>query len=80
LTGDLSAQATRKPVAIKRFSSPPQSCVGAIPTKKADSVDSEIVQERLGHSSVAFTLDVYSHVIGSLQREAAVKLDDVLGG
>ncbi len=54
--------------------------MGAIPTKMADSVDSEIVQERLGQSSVAFTLDGYSHVMGSLQREAAEKLDDVLGG
>jgi hypothetical protein len=26
-----------------------------------------IVQERLGHSSIAITLDLYSHVIGTLQ-------------
>ena len=31
-----------------------------------------------GHSSVAFTLDVYSHVLGGLQQTAAKKLDEIL--
>lgn len=43
-------------------------------------VHPKIVQERLGHATVAITLDTYSHVIGSLQRDAADRLDDVLGG
>jgi integrase len=38
----------------------------------------KIVQERLGHSTVALTLDVYSHVLGSLQRDAAEQLDEIL--
>ena len=42
-------------------------------------VHPKVVQERLGHSTVALTLDVYSHVLGSLQRDAADKLDEVLG-
>jgi integrase len=37
------------------------------------------VQERLGHATVAITLDTYSHVLPSLQREAADKLDALLG-
>ena len=41
-------------------------------------VHPKIVQERLGHSTVALTLDVFSHVLGSLQRDAADKLDEVL--
>ena len=53
MTGVFETQATRKPDAIKRFSGALQPCVGAIPTKLADSVDSEIVHERLGHRSVA---------------------------
>jgi hypothetical protein len=32
----------------------------------------------VGHSSVAFTLDTYSHVIGGLQRSAMLKLDEML--
>jgi len=36
------------------------------------------VQERLGHSQVSTTLDTYSHVAPSLQREAAVRVDGLL--
>jgi integrase len=36
--------------------------VGAHPT---------VVSERLGHATVAFTLDVYSHTVPALQEEAA---------
>ncbi|MEO8954173.1 MAG: hypothetical protein ABI396_06735 [Ktedonobacteraceae bacterium] len=36
-----------------------------------------MVQELLGHSSIAMTLDVYSHVLPSMQQEAAKKMDDV---
>ena len=33
----------------------------------------------LGHSQVSVTLDTYSHVATSLQREAAVRVDELLG-
>jgi integrase len=42
-------------------------------------VNPKVVQERLGHSTAAFTLDVYSHVIPSLQRDAAEKIEDIIG-
>jgi hypothetical protein len=42
-------------------------------------VHPKVVQARLGHSTVALTLDVYSHVLGSLQRDAADRIDDLLG-
>jgi len=35
----------------------------------------KIVSEMLGHSSVAITLDMYSHVTPSLQEEAAKTFD-----
>jgi len=35
----------------------------------------KVVSERLGHSSVAITLDLYSHVLPGLQEEAASKID-----
>ena len=38
----------------------------------------KIVSEMLGHSSVAFTLDVYSHVIKGLGQVAMRRLDEVL--
>ncbi len=40
-------------------------------------VHPKIVSERLGHSTVAFTLDTYSHVVPGLQ-EAAAKAFDIL--
>ena len=40
----------------------------------------KVVQERLGHSSITTTLDIYSHVIPGLQREAAALLDAALEG
>jgi len=43
----------------------------------AAGVDSKIIQERLGHSTVSFTLDQYSHVIPSMQHKAAVKADEI---
>jgi integrase len=38
----------------------------------------KIVQERLGHSSIAITLDTYSHVSPGLQHKAAEALDIIL--
>jgi integrase len=35
----------------------------------------KVVSERLGHSTIALTADVYSHVTPSMQKQAA----DVLG-
>ena len=38
----------------------------------------KIVSERLGHSSVAITLDTYSHVLPGLQRAAAQRFDKAM--
>jgi len=37
----------------------------------AAGVHPKVVSERLGHATVAFTMDVYSHAIPALQAEAA---------
>jgi integrase len=34
-------------------------------------VSAKVVSERLGHSTVAFTLDTYAHVVPGMQAEAA---------
>jgi integrase len=41
-------------------------------------VPAKIVQERLGHSSITVTMDVYSHVIPQMDAEAAVKFADLV--
>ncbi|HVB60105.1 MAG TPA: tyrosine-type recombinase/integrase [Ktedonobacteraceae bacterium] len=40
-------------------------------------VHPKVVQELLGHSSISITLDVYSHVMPSMQQEAMDKLGDL---
>jgi len=40
-------------------------------------VHPKIVQERLGHASLATTLDIYSHVVPGLQEAAAIKFDEI---
>jgi len=37
----------------------------------------KIVQERLGHSSIEMTLDIYSHVMPGIQEAAAKRFDDI---
>jgi integrase len=41
-------------------------------------VSPKVVSEQLGHSSAAFTLDVYSHVLPHMQDEAAAKVETAL--
>ena len=38
----------------------------------------KVISEALGHSSVAFTMDVYSHIIEGMQSDAMSLLDGVL--
>ena len=38
----------------------------------------EFLEEALGHSSVAFTMDTYSHIIEGMQEDAMALLDEVL--
>ena len=41
-------------------------------------VNPKTISERLGHSSIATTMDVYSHVLPGLQEEAAKAVENVL--
>jgi integrase len=46
----------------------------------AQGVEPRVIMELLGHSMIGTTLDVYAHVMPALKREAADKMDAVLGG
>ena len=37
----------------------------------------KVIQEPLGHSDAAMTLNVYSHTIPGMQKEAAKKMDEI---
>lgn len=45
----------------------------------AQGVSARVVMEVLGHSQITLTLNTYSHVMPSLQQEAADRMDAVLG-
>ena len=44
----------------------------------AAGVSAKVVQHRLGHANVSITLNTYTHVLPSMDEEAAEKLDNVL--
>ena len=41
----------------------------------ADGVHPKVAQERLGHSTITTTMDLYSHVTDTMQSDAAARLD-----
>ncbi len=59
-----------------RFHDLRHTCATLLLTK---GVHPKIVSEMLGHSSVAITLDIYSHVIPGLGDIAALAMEDTLG-
>ena len=40
----------------------------------------KVAQEILGHSQISMTMDIYSHVLPTMQQEAMSKLNDTLRG
>jgi integrase len=44
----------------------------------AAGIHPKIASERLGHSKVGITLDLYSHVLPGMQSEAATRVDAVI--
>ena len=44
----------------------------------ASGTHPKVASERLGHSKVGITLDLYSHVIPGMQKEAAATVDAAL--
>ena len=44
----------------------------------AQGIPSKVVSEMLGHTTIGITLDLYSHVLPQMQREAATMLDRLL--
>lgn len=44
----------------------------------ASGVHPKVASERLGHSRVGVTLDLYSHVLPGMQEDAASRVDDAL--
>ena len=43
-----------------------------------NNIPAKIASERLGHSTIGITLDLYSHVLKEMQDDAALKLDSII--
>ena len=43
-----------------------------------EGISAKVVQERLDHSNIGITMDIYSHVMPGLQEAAAEKFDRAL--
>jgi len=50
----------------------------AISLLLAAGVHPKIVQERLGHSQIGTTLDIYSHALPTMGLDAAARLDTMM--
>ena len=48
------------------------------PLLLAADTNAKIVNERLGHATIAITLDIYSHVLPTMQQQATSKLERLL--
>lgn len=46
----------------------------------AGGVDAKTLSVILGHTNTSFTLDIYSHITDTMQRQAAVHIDRKIGG
>jgi integrase len=44
----------------------------------SNGVHPKVASERLGHSKVGITLDLYSHVLPGMQADAASRVDEAL--
>jgi integrase len=69
----LPAQAGRPPI---RFHDLRHTAATILLTR---GINPKVVSEMLGHASVAFTLDTYSHVLPEMQAQAAAAMDAALG-
>ena len=44
----------------------------------ANGTHMKVASERLGHSSIGITMDLYSHILPGMQEEAAERVDNAL--
>jgi integrase len=60
----------------RRFHDLRHSCATLLPVQ---GVSPRVVMDVLGHSQIGLTMNTYSHVIPDLGRDAARRLEELLG-
>jgi integrase len=58
---------------------PPTTCGTPVSLLLAQGVPARVVMEILGHTQIAVTMDIYSHVRPAMQSDAAERMNDALG-
>jgi len=43
-------------------------------------VHPKVISERLGHSNIGITMDLYGHLMQGMQKEAANRIDNIITG
>jgi integrase len=76
VTREFQRALTRAGLPRQRFHDLRHACASFL---LVQGVHPRVVMETLGHSQIATTLDIYSHVSSDLQRDAAMKLGNLLG-
>lgn len=76
LTRQFAAACKRAKLPPARFHDLRHTCASLL---LAQGVQPRVVMETLGHSGIAITMDLYTHVMPSQQREAADRMQTLLG-
>lgn len=71
---------TYQPAGLERGTATSKSTTTGTTSRSRRGSTPKVVSERLGHASIAITLDLYSHVTPSMQSDAAEKLGAVIFG
>lgn len=74
VTGDFQEMLQKAGLPRQRFHDLRHACASLL---LAQGVDLKVIQELLGHSTIAVTANTYSHVMGNLKRDAASRMDAV---
>ena len=56
----------------------PENCKFKTTSMLLKGAKPKVISEALGHASVAFTTDVYSHIMEGMQEDAMALLDEVM--
>jgi integrase len=75
LTRQFAAASKRAKLPATRFHNLPHTCASLL---LAQGVQSRVM-ETLGHSGISITMDLYTHVMPSQQRDAADRMQSLLG-
>lgn len=76
LTRQFAAACKRAKLPASRFHNLRHTCASLL---LAQGVQPRVIMETLGHSCISITMDLYTHVMPSQQREAADRMQSLLG-